>query len=65
MQSLSACSVYTYVPTGAGVADPIAAQLAGGMPLDLGFVNLTPAVSDDFGTVGPGAVLGALDLGTA
>ncbi len=64
-QSLSTCAVYTYVPAGAGVGDPIAAQLAGGMPLDLGFVNLTPALSDDFGTVGPGAVLGALDLGTA
>ncbi len=65
VQSLSTCAVYTYAPAGAGVADPIAAQLAGGMPLDLGFVNLTPALSDDFGTVGPSAVLGALDLGTA
>jgi hypothetical protein len=52
-------------PAGAGVADPIATQLAGGMPLDLGFVNLAPTLSDDFGTVGPSAVLGALDLGTA
>jgi hypothetical protein len=65
VQSLSTCAVYTYAPAGAGVADPIAAQLAGGMPLDLGFVNLTSALSDDFGTVGPSAVLGALDLGTA
>ncbi len=65
VQSLSTCAVYTYVPAGAGVADPIAAQLAGGMPLDLGFVNLTPALADDFGTVGPSVVLGALDLGTA
>ncbi len=65
VQSLSTCAVYTYVPAGAGVADPIAAQLVGGMPLDLGFVNLTPALADDFGTVGPSVVLGALDLGTA
>jgi hypothetical protein len=65
VQSLSDCEVYSYVPAGAGIADPIAAQLAGGMPLDLGFVNLAPALADDFGAVGPGAVLGALDLGTA
>lgn len=65
VQSLSTCAVYSYTPIGAGVADPIATQLAGGMPLDLGFVNLTPTLSDDFGTVGPGAVVGALDLGTA
>ena len=63
MQSLSTCTVYTYTPTGAGSADPIADQLASGMPLDLGFVNLAPALADDFGTVGPGAVLGTLDLG--
>ena len=65
VQDLSTCAVYTFTPAGAGVADPIAAQLSGGMPLDLGFVNLTPALSDDFGTAGPGAVSGALDLGTA
>jgi hypothetical protein len=65
VQSLSACAVYSFVPTGAGVADPIATQLGGGMPLDLGFVNVSPTLSDDFGTVGPSAVLGALDLGTA
>jgi hypothetical protein len=47
------------------VTDPVATQLAGGMPLDLGYVNLAPALSDDFGTVGPSVVLGALDLGIA
>jgi hypothetical protein len=65
LQSLSTCTVYSYVPTGAGVTDPVATQLAGGMPLDLGYVNLAPALSDDFGTVGPSVVLGALDLGIA
>jgi hypothetical protein len=65
VQSLSTCAVYTYTPTGAGLSDPIAAQLASGMPLNLGSVAAASALSDDFGTVGPGAVLGALDLGTA
>ncbi len=64
VQQLSTCAVTTYVPTGASVGAPIAAQLAGGMPLDLGQVTSPAAVSDDFGTVGPSAVTGALDLGT-
>lgn len=65
VQSLATCAVFAYAPTGAGVAAPIAAQLASGMPADLGFVNLAPTLSDDFGTAGPGAATGALDLGTA
>ncbi|MGP0058401.1 MAG: phage tail protein [Beijerinckiaceae bacterium] len=64
-QDLSTCTAYTYTPIGTGSQDPIAAQLASGLPVDLGFVNLTPLLLDDFGTVGPGAVLGALDLGAA
>jgi hypothetical protein len=64
-EDLSACTVYTYVPTGAGAGDPIAAQLASGMPLDLGSVNATATLADDFGTAGPGAIAGVLDLGIA
>jgi len=65
VESLSTCAVYTFTPTGSGLADPIAAQLATDMPLDLGSVAASPALADDFGTVGPGAVAGALDLGVA
>ncbi len=65
VQELSTCAVSVYVPTGASVGDPIVAQLAGGMPLDLGLVMSPSALSDDFGTVGPSVVTGALDLGTA
>ena len=62
VQSLSACTAYAYTPSGAGAADPIAAQLETGFPVDLGFVNVSPVLSDDFGVAG-GAVLDALDLG--
>jgi hypothetical protein len=66
VQSLSDCEVYSHTPSGAGgVPGPIVAQLAGGAPLDLGFVALAPALSDDFGTAGSSVVLGALDLGIA
>jgi hypothetical protein len=63
VEDLSACTVYTCLPKGVGAGDPIAAQLASGMPLDLGSVAATPALADDFGTVGAGAVTGVLDLG--
>jgi len=40
----------------------MAAQLASGVPLDLGAIADAPALADDFGAL-IGAVSGALDLG--
>jgi hypothetical protein len=61
-QNLATCAVYIYTPSGVSSASPIAGQLATGLPLDLGFVTVSPIVSDDFGSPF-GAVLGAIDLG--
>jgi hypothetical protein len=64
-QDLSTCAVYTYTPSGAGASDPITAQLETGISLDLGLVTQTPPVaSGDLGAL-IGAVLDAVDLGTA
>jgi len=65
VESLASCVAYSFTPVGAGILDPIAVQLEGGMPLDLGLVNLASALADDFGTVATGFVAGAIDLGTA
>jgi hypothetical protein len=64
LEDLSACAAYAYAPTGAGVADPIAAQLASGIALDLGQVSAIVTVFDDFGPVS-GATLGSVNLGAA
>jgi hypothetical protein len=65
VQELSACTVYSYTPAGAGVSDPIIAQLETGNPVDLGLVTQTPAaVSDDLGSVNSSA-MSATDLGAA
>jgi hypothetical protein len=62
LESLSSCVAYSFTPTGAGSAAPIAAQLVGGLPLDLGPVATPAVVSDDFGLI-LGALLSAIDLG--
>ena len=65
LQDLSACAVYSLTPKGLGVSDPIAAQLATRVALDLGLVTQTPAAaSGDLGEL-VGAVLDGIDLGTA
>jgi hypothetical protein len=64
VQDLSTCEAYPFTPLGVGVGVAIAAQLAGGVPLDLGAVAAAPALADDFGAL-VGAVSGALDLGLA
>ena len=64
VQDLSTCDAYPYTPLGVGVGAPVAAQLSGGVPLDLGAANAAPALDDDFGAL-VGAVSGALDLGLA
>jgi hypothetical protein len=62
VQDLSTCAAYSYAPSGSGLANPIGAQLASGLALDLGEVADVPAIDDDFGGFS-GAVSGALDLG--
>ena len=62
VQSLAACIAYVYTPTGAGSSDPIAAQLASGLPLDLGLVSVAASVFDDFSSI-TAAPTGAVDLG--
>ncbi len=64
LEDLSACTVYTFTPPADPVSnpDPIATQLASGMPLDLGQVIAAPTLSDDFGSVAS-ATSGSVDLG--
>ena len=62
VQSLATCATYPYAPTGAGSADPIATQLASGLPVDLGLVSVPASVFDDFSSI-TAAPTGVLDLG--
>ncbi len=63
-EALSSCIAYTYVPTGAALADPIATQLLGGFPVDLGNVRTTASVFDDFGSAVTASST-VIDLGNA
>ncbi len=63
-QDLSACAVYGFAPAGAGVGNPIMAQLASGIALDLGVVTQSPSAAGDFGATNS-AILDGADLGTA
>lgn len=63
VQDLSTCTAYPYTASGSGVGDPITAQLATGIALDLGAVTQTPAAaSGDLGAL-VGAILDGVDLG--
>jgi hypothetical protein len=62
VEELSNCAAYAYLAAGTGVADPIVAQLAAGLPLDLGQTNEPPSLADDLGQVAVSA-MGATDLG--
>jgi hypothetical protein len=64
LQDLSTCMAYAYTPNGAGVLDPIAAQLESGIAIDLGQVSSAATVFDDFGAL-IGAPSGFVNLGTA
>jgi hypothetical protein len=61
-QSLAACAVYSYIPSGGGDTSPIAAQLESGFPVDLGLVSIPSDVADDFGNLST-APAASLDLG--
>ena len=62
LQDLANCAVYTITVGSAGTTHPIAIQLQSGVPLDLGQVNVTPGISDDFGGV-VDAIGDVIDLG--
>jgi hypothetical protein len=76
VEDLSTCTVYTFTPTLASTVitsappnsppapptDPIAQQLLTGFPLDLGPIEGTVTIADDFGLV-PGGVVDMIDLG--
>ena len=63
LQDLADCSVYTVIiGSPAGTSNPVAIQLHSGVPLDLGQVNATPTITDDFGAVTQ-AVGDVVDLG--
>jgi Putative phage tail protein len=76
LEDLSTCTVYTFTPTLASTvvtstppnsaptppADPIAQQLLTGFPLDLGLIEGTVTVADDFGLVA-GSLVDVIDLG--
>jgi hypothetical protein len=64
VEALSACTAYTYTPTGNGALDPIAQQLETGFPVDLGQITGSVVVLDDFGQTVGGA-LSIIDLGVA
>ena len=61
-QDLSDCAVYSIIVGSAGTSHPITIQLQSGVPLDLGPVNVTPTILDDFGPVTQ-AVGDRIDLG--
>ena len=63
-EDLSTCEAFAFTPLGISVGSPIATQLSGGVPLDLGAADAAPTLADDFGAL-LGAVSGALDLGVA
>jgi hypothetical protein len=62
LEDLSTCEAYAFTPLGLSAGSPIAAQLSGGVPLDLGAADAAPTLTDDFGAL-LSAVSGGLDLG--
>ena len=65
VQDISACTAYTYTPTGAGLDHPVAEAMLTGSPLDFGLVTGTVGPEDDFGTPFTLAVEFDVDLGAA
>jgi hypothetical protein len=77
LEDLSTCTAYPFTPIypstvvtsspasalPAPSANPVAAQLLGGFPLDLGQVESTPTLADDFGSLAVTAG-GSVDLGS-
>lgn len=64
LQSLSACTAYTYTPAGTGARHPISAQLLTAVALDFGgLTSDAPVVGDDLGDVYGKAAVTIVDLG--
>jgi hypothetical protein len=61
-QALSACTAFTYTPTGAASAHPVASAWLTGLPMDMGNSG-TPGPVDDYGT-GALPVALTVDLGS-
>ena len=65
VQDISACTAYTYMPTGAASDHPVAQAMMWGAPLDFGLVTETVGPEDDFGTPFTLTVEFDVDLGVA
>jgi hypothetical protein len=65
VQELSSCSVYTYTPTGAAYAHPVAEAWLTGAAMDMGAVTSAVGTSDDYGNPPTLAVALDVDLGLA
>jgi len=65
VQELSACTVYTYSPTGVAIDHPIARSLLVSTSMDFGLVTEAVGGADDFGTPFTLTVELNLDLGAA
>ena len=63
-QDLSTCTAYTYTPSGAASAHPVAGAWLTGSPMDLGSVTTSPTIFDDFSSVTFASSLD-VDLGVA
>jgi hypothetical protein len=64
-QDISACTVYSYTPTGAATDHPVAQSLSVSIAVDFGSVAVTAAANDDFGASFALAVEFDVDLGAA
>jgi len=65
VQELSACTAYTYTPTGVAIDHPVARALLVNTSMDFGLVTGTVATADDFG-IPPGLLVELdVDLGAA
>ena len=64
VEALSSCAVYTYTPSGAASAHPVAEAWQTGSPMDLGSVTAAPGIFDDYSSVNFSPSLD-VDLGVA
>ena len=60
VQELSACTAYTYTPTGVAIDHPVARALLVSTSMDFGSVTATAGTADDFGT--PPSLVVELDV---
>ena len=64
IEDLSECTVYTYMPSGAGqMPGPVTAALIAGASLDFGLASAIVSETDQWGIVSDGFFLASVDLG--